>query len=51
MMSIPFFGCTLAMLAVWSGRRGVAVGLWALSLASLVVLFRLHLTDSLPLDF
>lgn len=51
MMSVPFFGCALAMLAVWSGRRGVAVGLWALSLIALGVLFRLHVTDALPLDF
>ncbi len=51
MMSVPFFGCALAMLAVWAGRRWIAVGLWAISLIALAVLFRLHATDTLPLDF
>ena len=51
MMSVPFFGCALAMLAVCAGRRWIAVGLWAISLIALGVLFRLHVTDSLPLDF
>lgn len=51
MMSVPFFGCTLAILAVWAGRRWIAVALWALSLIALGVLFRLHATDTLPLAF
>jgi hypothetical protein len=51
MMSVPFFGCALAMLAVWAGRRWIAVALWALSLIALGVLFRLHATDTLPLAF
>ncbi len=50
-MSLPFFGCALALLATWAGRRAVAVGLWGLSLVALLVLFRLHVTDALPLDF
>jgi len=50
-MSLPFFGCALGFLAIWAGRRGIAVALWGLSLIGLLVLFRLHTTDALPLAF
>ncbi|GGF86547.1 hypothetical protein GCM10007301_53020 [Azorhizobium oxalatiphilum] len=49
MMSIPFFGILAAFLCVFSGQRGAALMLWALSMVGLAVLFRLHATDALNL--
>jgi hypothetical protein len=47
MMSIPFFGLSAAFACVLAGRRGAALAFWALSMASLLVLFKLHATDPL----
>jgi hypothetical protein len=47
MMSIPFFLIVAALAAAWSGHRRVSVALWALSLLTLLVLYRLHATDVL----
>ncbi|WP_029004233.1 DUF5993 family protein [Azorhizobium doebereinerae] len=47
MMSIPFFGVAAAFICVFAGQRGAALVLWALSMAALLVLFRLHATDPL----
>ncbi len=48
-MSIPFFLVVAALAAAWSGRRQVSLGLWAASLVTLLLLFRLHATDTLNL--
>lgn len=50
MMSIPFFGFFLAFAGVLAGKRGVAVVLFALSLAFTLVLFKLHATDPLNIS-
>ncbi|MBL8906376.1 MAG: hypothetical protein JNM20_06850 [Rhizobiales bacterium] len=47
MMSIPFFLFAGALAAVYGGRRNLAIGLWALSVAVMLILFRLHATDQL----
>ena len=47
MMSIPFFLFAGALAAVFRGKRGIAIGLWSLSVVVMLVLFRLHATDQL----
>lgn len=47
MMSIPFFGLLAAFACIFAGRRGAALLLWALSMACLMLLFKLHATDPL----
>jgi len=47
MMSIPFFLFAGALVAVFRGKRGIAIGLWSLSVVVMLVLFRLHATDPL----
>jgi hypothetical protein len=49
MMSIPFFLVVAAMAAAWSGYRQAAMVLCAAGLVALLVLFRLHATDTLGL--
>jgi Family of unknown function (DUF5993) len=49
MMSIPFFFVVVALAAAWSGGRQVSIALWAASLLVLLLLFRLHATDTLNL--
>jgi hypothetical protein len=49
MMSIPFFLVVAAMAAAWSGYRQAAMVLCAAGLFALLVLFRLHATDTLGL--
>ncbi|MEP9352734.1 DUF5993 family protein [Xanthobacter sp. KR7-65] len=47
MMSLPFFGVFLALGATMAGRRSIALVLWLLSMAAMLVLFRMHATDPL----
>ena len=47
MMSLPFFGLFIALAFTGTGHRGLAVLFWALSIAALLVLIRLHATDPL----
>jgi hypothetical protein len=49
MMSIPFFLVVAALAAAWSGGRQVSMALWAVSLLTLLLLFRFHATDTLNL--
>ncbi|MEH3146632.1 MAG: DUF5993 family protein [Methylobacterium frigidaeris] len=51
MMVLPFLGLAGAAGAAVAGRRGLALGLWGLSLLGLLLLFRAHATDVLALDF
>jgi hypothetical protein len=51
MMSIPFFLVAAALATAWSGNRQTSFALWAASLLTLLVLFRLHATDTLGLAF
>ena len=50
MMTLPFFTAFAAFAAAWTGRRGAAVLLWAVSLALMLALFALHATDALDID-
>lgn len=47
MMSLPFFGVFLALAATLMSQRMAALALWVLSVATMLVLFRLHVTDPL----
>jgi hypothetical protein len=49
MMSIPFFFVAAALAAAWSSHRQASVVLCAVGLLTLLVLFRLHATDTLGL--
>jgi hypothetical protein len=49
MMSIPFFLVVAALAAAWSGSRQVSIALWAACVLTLLLLFRLHATDTLDL--
>lgn len=51
MMFVPFLGFAGATGAALAGRRGWAVGLWAVSLIGVLALFREHASDVLKLDF
>jgi len=50
MMTLPFFTAFAAFAAAWTGRRGAAILLWAVSLALMLALFALHATDALDID-
>ena len=47
MMSVPFFMLAGGLWAVAAGWRRLALVLWALGLAVMLGLFRLHATDAL----
>ena len=49
MMSIPFFLVVAALATAWSGYRRVSVALWTAGLLTLLVLYRLHATDTLSI--
>jgi hypothetical protein len=51
MMVLPFVGFAGSLIAVLGGRRGVAIGLWLVSLIGTLVLFGAHATSTLQLDF
>jgi hypothetical protein len=50
MMSLPFFAQGLAALCILTGRRNAAIGFWAASIIIMLVLFKLHATDTLPIS-
>lgn len=50
MMSLPFFGFALAFVGILAGQRRLAVALLALSLIATLVLFKVHVTDALPIS-
>jgi hypothetical protein len=51
MMVLPFLGFGAATACALAGRRRAALWVWALSLAALLALFRLHADDVLALSF
>lgn len=51
MMVLPFVGFAGSAVAVLSGRRGLALGLWLASLVGTLALFGAHATSALQLDF
>jgi hypothetical protein len=50
MMSLPFvlFACGLG--AAWMRQRGVAMGFWLVGLVTMLVLFRVHVTEVLSIQ-
>lgn len=51
MMVLPFVGFAGSAIAVLTGRRRVAVGLWFVSLIGILGLFAAHATSTLQLSF
>lgn len=51
MMALPFVGLFLGLAFGWAGKRGLALLMWAISLGLVLVLFKVHATDPLRLDF
>ena len=51
MMVLPFVALAVAFCLAWAGRRSAAIALWALSVGLMLLLFRIHATDTLPLAF
>lgn len=49
MMSIPFFGIFLALVATLAGSRPIALFFWVVSVVAMLVLFKLHATDPLQI--
>ncbi len=47
MMSVPFFLFAAGLAAAARGWRGASLALWALGVAALIGLFRMHATDAL----
>jgi len=47
MMSAPFFVLTLGYLAIWAGKRALALWLWAFGVIGLLTLFTMDITDKL----
>jgi hypothetical protein len=51
MMALPFFIIFIGLAFAWRGHRGWALGSGLLAIATTLMLFRLHATDSLALSF
>lgn len=51
MMLFPFVTLSAGLALAAAGRRRGAIALWAVSVAWMLLLFRLHVTDALPLAF
>ncbi|WP_039894198.1 DUF5993 family protein [Methylobacterium mesophilicum] len=51
MMVLPFVGLAAGGAAILAGRRGLAIGLWLVSLIGTLALFAAHATSALNLDF
>jgi hypothetical protein len=51
MMLLPFVTLSAGLALAAIGRRRGAIALWAVSVAWMLLLFRLHVTDDLPLAF
>lgn len=51
MMALPFATLFIGILCAWWDYRSWAIGLWAITLVLMSVLFLLHATDPLGLQF
>lgn len=51
MMALPFMTLLAGLLCAWWDRRTWAIGFWVATLVLLLVLFLLHATSSLELQF
>jgi Family of unknown function (DUF5993) len=50
MMSLPFVLFACAIGAAWLRQRGVAMGFWVVGLVTMLVLFRVHVTEVLNIQ-
>lgn len=50
MMAVPFATALVAIYLAWTERRWPAIAVTLLTIAVILVLFRLHATDVLDLD-
>ncbi|MCJ2132537.1 DUF5993 family protein [Methylobacterium sp. J-026] len=51
MMVLPFIGLAGSAAAALAGRRGIAIGLWLVSLIGTLALLSAHATSALNLNF
>jgi hypothetical protein len=51
MMALPFVTLFMGLVCAWRGHRLWGIGLWIVTLGLLLVLFRLHATNALQLQF
>lgn len=49
MMTIPFFALAGGLVAVWRGHRMIALTCWIVTMAAILVFFRVHATSQLGL--
>jgi len=50
MMSLPFVLFACAIGAAWMRQRGVSVGFWLIGLVTMLILFRVHVTEVLSIQ-
>jgi hypothetical protein len=51
MMALPFVTLFVGLICAWRGHRSWGIGFWIATLGLLVVLFWLHATSALHLQF
>jgi hypothetical protein len=51
MMALPFVTLFMGLVCAWRGYRLWGIGFWIVTLGLLLVLFRLHATSALQLQF
>ncbi|BAQ17655.1 DUF5993 family protein [Methyloceanibacter caenitepidi] len=50
MMSLPFVLFACAIGAAWLRQRGVSVGFWLIGIATMLILFRVHVGEVLSIQ-
>ncbi|HBF60079.1 MAG TPA: hypothetical protein DDW48_01080 [Methyloceanibacter sp.] len=50
MMSLPFVLFACAIGAAWLRQRGMSVGFWLVGLVTMLILFRIHVTEVLSIQ-
>lgn len=50
MMSLPFVLFACAIGAAWMRQRSVSMGFWFFGLVTMLILFRVHMTESLNIQ-
>jgi hypothetical protein len=50
MMSLPFVLFACAIGAAWLRQRSVSVGFWLVGVVTLLILFRVHISESLSIQ-
>ena len=50
MMSLPFVLFACAIGAAWMRQRSVSMGFWVFGLVTMLILFRVHMTEALNIQ-